>query len=475
MSEVLGKERIAMSTYRLRKLAIGMLQFTANDLAAAAGVNKQAVHDFLQTLREANSEFLRFEELPATGPGRRVKRYQITPDGVGYLIEQNAPISQAVNESAFAQNPKLRPGRSNHVRPLHTPWSERIGGWLERVYPQFQGAIDRHASAVLIKPDESLAARVGQSVVPLPDAPAWSMQDVQNVVEQILTPWQQRRLERQGWTASAYCSPNHPPLDLHVRLVSGKPLIEVRFLPSDIPTLETMRLSPLVREFLKPRSGLILVGGLAQSGRSRTIAAMIENVNASQAAHITTIEEPVHYFHERQKSFIEQRQVAIDTPDFISGLQQALAENSGIVALSDITDYDTLEIALAAAQRTLVVARVAASRPAEAIRKLAALFSEREQGTARARLADVLVGIIFVQAFPDILGRTKVSGAEILRLHPEARDVIIDPEKTSAIATELARFPDSVETMQESVRKLYREGQVSEEVVERFAEAVTVS
>jgi twitching motility protein PilT len=183
-------------------------------------------------------------------------------------------------------------------------------------------------------------------------------------------------------------------------LAAGKPVLELRFLPTDVPTLEKLAMPKLVEDMTSLDKGLILVTGLAGGGGSSAIAAMIGTINARKNAYITTIDEPIHYFHKREKSFIEQKQVAVDAPDFDSALDQALAARSNVVALGDIKDRKMLSTVLGASERSLIICRVTAPELPDAIRKLLELVPGPEQSAARARLAANLGGIIFVTSLP---------------------------------------------------------------------------
>jgi twitching motility protein PilT len=461
------KERIAINTYRLRKLAIGMRQFTVNELVEASGASKQTVHDFIRNLRKQDSLFIKQEKLEPLGPGRPIERYLLTSEGLAHLVTENTPFAREINEGASVQTtapvPVLIKAKSRVLA-----WKEQVDSWLATVLPQFELAVQQGASALLIQPEQPCSALVGRQMHSFPGVRVWTADEIMVALNNILTPWQQQRLEKRGWTASAYRSENYKPLDLHVRLASGKPVMELRFLPTHIPTLDELHLSPLVNEIAGLKFGLVLVTGLPGSGKTGAMAAMIGRINATESGRITTIEEPICYFHESQRSFVEQRQVAIDTPDFSPALEEALATHANVVALSDIADQETFATVMAAAERTLLLCRVSAPDPAEAIRKLINLFPGAQQDSARSRLASSLAGIIRVAALPEASGKGTVSATEVLRWQPEARETIINPEKTSLIAERLAQHEGSAELLEESVRQLYNRGKVSEEVANRY-------
>lgn len=466
------KERISLNTYRLGKIALQMREFTVNELVAAAGVSKETVQGMVFGLRQKNPSFLEGEDLQAQGPGRPVRRYRLTAQGAEYLTTEIAPFAMELNERAFKEDPSLQPPSLPKSKASVVRWKEEFGARLEPVLPQFDMAVGSGATALLLRPNEVWTARIGKEMKALPDSQTWNEKEFSKFVQNILTPWQQQRLEKQGWTACAYRPEKHRALEVFLRMVSGKPIVELRPLPTRVPTIEELHLSPTVAHFSTLRQGLILVTGIAGSGRNRTLAAMIDQINAKKQGYITTIEEPVRYFHERHNSFIEQRQVAIDTPDFSPALEEALAGKSDVVVLSDIRDSKMFATVLAAAERTLILCRVTAPSPADALNRLVDLFPAMDQESVRSRLAANLVGIIFVTALPDAAGTGTVSAAEVLPWRNEAKECILDPAKTRFVTECLVRYDKSTVTLEESIRNLYQQREITKEVAARYVKNI---
>jgi Tfp pilus assembly pilus retraction ATPase PilT len=252
--------------------------------------------------------------------------------------------------------------------------------------------------------------------------------------------------------------------------VSGKPVLELRFLPKSVPTLDDLQLPSLVESLSSQAAGLIVVTGLAGSGKSSTIAAMIGSMNSKEGGHITTIDEPIRYFHVNQKSFIEQRQIAIDTPDFSPAIEQALADRSSVVAMSDVPDWQSFSTILAAASRALIVCRVAAPSSPEAIQKLINLVPGSEQKAARNRLAESLSGIICLTGLPAAAGAGMVAAAEVLGWRSEAREAILNPERTGSLVEELKRVGARIESTAASVQRLRGAGLISSKTAEHCQE-----
>jgi Tfp pilus assembly pilus retraction ATPase PilT len=462
------KERVSINTLRLRKAALSMRVFTANNLATMAGVSNQTAQDFLAALREEDPQLLETETLPSLKAGRRAHRYTLTNKGLVFLVNANAPFNLESNEEAFAKDPALQPKLPVPLpQPTHPSFAQQVEAWLAKYLPEFQTFIDQGASALLIKAGEAGAVRFGDRMCPSCTDHIWSADEVENAFDHVFSPLQRDRLHKRGETAYAYKSNDYDAVALCAKLARGRPVLELRFLPRHVPTIGDLHLPPLVDSLSSAKTGLVLVTGLAGGGRSSAIAAMIGNINQKQAAHITTIEEPIYYFHKSQRSFIDQRQIAIDVPDFSPAIQQALADRSSVVVVSDVPDRESLTTILAAATRVLVFCRVDAPSPANAIRKLIGLLPEAEQGSARARLAQALTGIICVVSVPNASGTGDIPAAEVLGWNPKAHEAIVNPERTEFLVEELKKVAAPIEPMATAIYKLRNQGLISEETAER--------
>ncbi|HKV40498.1 MAG TPA: ATPase, T2SS/T4P/T4SS family [Blastocatellia bacterium] len=457
--------RISINTYRMGKVALQMREFTVTELMAASDASKETAQSFVFELGKQEKGFLTREDIARKGPGRPIRRYSLTRKGIEHLTHYLSPFAQEFNETAFVQNSLLRP-RTNLPTSSSSNWKDNLEGWLTRILPSFDLAAEQGASAMLLEPG-ACGVRIGQRVEPMPGRQAYPLDEVSEAVKSILTPWQHQRLQMQGWTACAHRFQDRA-LNVHVRMAGGKPLIEIRKLPKRVSTIEDLHLSPTVSRFSTLKRGLILVTGIAGSGRNETIAAMIRHINASEKVHITTIEEPLYCFHERQQSFIEQRQVAIDTPDFNPALEEALAAGPGTVVLSDLNNQEMIATVLSAAESRLLVCRVTAPSAAVALRKVINLFPPDDQIAVRSRLASNLVGIITLTALREATGTRVALAAEVLPWSKEARDCLLGPPKASTITECLLRCNDSAESLKSSVRRLYKSKVISHQVAKRY-------
>jgi len=447
-------------------------RFTVNELSTVAGVDRSTVEQFIFKLKRDIPGVFESERLPATGVGKPANRYRLSPDGMRILAAKNVAeglqLRALVARRHGSKQPEISaslPEPAEQIAEITLP-EANVGSWIKSLKPAFNEALVQGA-LLLVRPSEPIAAQFGRVVKPVAEAMTLSVTEILQVLKMILTPWQQARLEKQGWTAGSYELANQAPVHLQVETAGGKPTIRLSQLATQIPTPADLRLPALAQKLSSMKSGLILVTGIARSGRSATMAALVNSINTGQRERIATIEEPVHYFYPHGQSLLEQKQVAIDAPDFEDALKLVLRNSADVIALSDVNDPQTFSTVLEAAERNLVLCRMFSVTPGEAIVKTVGMFAGQEQVRIRERLAQNLVGIISVKGLPEISGDRTAIAAEVLEWRSELRGLILDPERTSQVSDAVVKC-NAGESFQDSVERLYRDGVVSGETRSRF-------
>jgi twitching motility protein PilT len=193
---------------------------------------------------------------------------------------------------------------------------------------------------------------------------------------------------------------------------------------------------------------------------------MLNSINQSVAERIATIEEPARYFFPKAKALVDQKQVAIDTPDFGQGLEQVLRSGSRVVSLGEVADVRAFSMALEAAGTNLVFCRVSAVNPPEAIRTIVGQFGPAEQLDIRARLANHLKGMIFTKTLPRKSREGEVvMAAAALQCDPSFQESIVDADWDMSVTKALVQNRESRETLEESVAALFKKSLVDEEIL----------
>ncbi len=198
-----------------------------------------------------------------------------------------------------------------------------------------------------------------------------------------------------------------------------------RVIPSQVPSLDEMRLPPICRALCEHQKGLILVTGPTGSGKSTTLAAMVDHINESRKCHIITIEDPIEYQHNRKSSLISQREVGIHTEGFASALRSALREDPNVLLVGEMRDLETIHLAATAAETgILVMGTLHTNGAAAAVDRMINVFPAKEQALIRTILSTSLLGVISQQLVRTADGRGRLAAIEVMLNTPAASNMI---------------------------------------------------
>lgn len=214
---------------------------------------------------------------------------------------------------------------------------------------------------------------------------------------------------------------------VNVYFQRGKTAIAIRLLRNDIPTLEDLMLPPVLADFAMRPRGLVLVTGPTGSGKSTTLAGMIDFINVNRSAHIITIEDPIEYVHQHKLCMINQREVGDDVPDFASALRAALREDPDVILVGEMRDFETITAAVTAAETGhLVLSTLHTTSAADTINRIIDVYPEHQQGQIRTQLANNLVGVISQTLLPKRDGSGRIAAMEILSVTDACSAMIRD-------------------------------------------------
>ncbi len=214
---------------------------------------------------------------------------------------------------------------------------------------------------------------------------------------------------------------------VNVYFQRGKTAIAIRLLRNDIPTLDDLSLPPVLADFAMRPRGLVLVTGPTGSGKSTTLAGMIDYINVNRSAHIITIEDPIEYVHQHKLCMINQREVGDDVPDFASALRAALREDPDVILVGEMRDFETITAAVTAAETGhLVLSTLHTTSAADTINRIIDVYPEHQQGQIRTQLANTLVGVISQTLLPKRDGSGRIAAMEILSVTDACAAMIRD-------------------------------------------------
>ncbi len=241
-------------------------------------------------------------------------------------------------------------------------------------------------------------------------------------------------------------------------------LVLRRVLPG-IPSFDALGLPPAIPTLAEGRHGLVLVTGLAGSGKTATLAAMVDHVNGQREGHVVTIEDPVEVLHPDKRSIVDQREVGVDTPSAVSGLEHALRQDPDVVVLGELRDAEAAWALLQAAEiGHLVFAGMSTVSAIDTVDRFVELFPPHRQRQARASLAVTLRGIVSQRLLPRAGGRGRVPAVEVLVVNARVTERIADPERLGELDDEMIHGDlYGMQTFDQSLVQLYRNSLVAHE------------
>jgi twitching motility protein PilT len=286
------------------------------------------------------------------------------------------------------------------------------------------------------------------------------------IAMRILPPIHQERLQTKCETDVAWQAPGVGRIRASVFMQRGTVAISMRLIPDQIPSLESLGLPPSVISLAGESRGLILVTGTTGSGKSTTLASLVNLINQTRPLHILTIEDPIEFAHKDVKAVITQREVGLDTPSYSSGLRVALRQDPDVILIGEMRDMDTIETALVAAETGhLVLSTLHTLDAPETINRIVSVFPAHQQSQIRHQLSRVLKAAVSQRLLPRADGRGRVLAAEVMTGSAFVRDCIADPDKTSGLATAIVQSGPQygMQSFDQAILELCRQGLVTVE------------
>lgn len=277
--------------------------------------------------------------------------------------------------------------------------------------------------------------RVDGALAPLPGHEPLRPEDTEAAVGQMLLDAERRAgFEREQEVDFAHAVPGLARFRVNAFRQRGSISLVLRAIPTEVLTVDQLGLPPAVAELAAEERGIVLLTGTTGSGKSTTLAAIVDQVNATAAKHIVTIEDPIEFLHRDKRSIVNQREVGHDTASFTRALRRVLRQDPDVILIGEMRDEETVRTALSAAETGhLVLSTLHTLDATETVNRVIDFFPPHQHGQARAMLAGTLKGIVSQRLVPAASGEGRVAVCEILRMTGRARDMIIDPEQTGRL------------------------------------------
>ena len=248
-----------------------------------------------------------------------------------------------------------------------------------------------------------------------------------------------------------------------------------RVIPLKVATIDDLALPQVLKRIASEERGLVLVTGTTGSGKSTTLAAMIDEINSSRTCHVMTVEDPIEYLHRDNRSIINQREIGVDTNSFSHALRSALRQDPDVILVGEMRDFETIETALLAAETGhLVFSTLHTLDATETINRIIAVFPPHQQKQIRIQLASVLKAVISQRLIPKTDGKGRAPAVEVLISTAFIRDCIMDKEKTHLIHGAIAQGTSQygMQTFDQSIFYLFSQNLISYEEALRWASNV---
>ncbi len=329
----------------------------------------------------------------------------------------------------------------------------------------FLRAIERGASDIHFKVGSPPIIRMYGDLYVVKGPPLRS-DDVTNLVFGLLAQAKGKHLRSFTEIDTTYTIPGKARFRVNIYRSREEYAIAMRYIPLTIPTLEELRVPGVMKLLARRPRGLVLVTGITGSGKTTTLAATLEFINQNRKCHIITIEDPIEFIYEDKRSVIHQREVGVDTPNFLTALRAALREDPDVIMVGEMRDVDTIATVLQAAETGhLVFSTFHTVDVKETIARIISYFPEAQQQQVRSQLAANLIGIISQRLVKRRDKKGLVLAAEVMINTPTIRSAIIE-NRIDEIPLLIARGADEygMQTFDQAAVRLYKEGLVTEEV-----------
>jgi len=327
-------------------------------------------------------------------------------------------------------------------------------------------ALKGGASDIHLKSGLPPIFRVDGALVPLKNAERLLPDQLEVITRAIMNPVQKERFETNRECDLAYGIAGLGRFRVNVFQQRGTIGIVFRVIPFGVKTIEQLYLPKVVESVANEQRGLILVTGTTGSGKSTTLAAMIEHINSTRTCHIMTIEDPIEFLIRDRRSIVNQREIGVDTNSFSNALRAALRQDPDVILVGEMRDFETIETALLAAETGhLVLSTLHTLDATETINRIVSVFPPYQQKQVRLQLTSILRGVISQRLVPRADGKGRVPALEVMVTTARVRELIADKDRTKELHDAISKGFTSygMQTFDQSLMQLVKQNLVTYE------------
>jgi twitching motility protein PilT len=295
------------------------------------------------------------------------------------------------------------------------------------------------ASDVHLKSGLPPVFRIRGDLRTLRDTPPLTAEVIGTFAVNLMSDTQREHFDKHHDADLSYGTPDGVRYRVNIFRQRGQTGMVLRLIPPEVPGFDKLNLPPAVQKLCEEERGLILVTGITGSGKSTTLAAMIDHINRLRACHIITVEDPIEFMHKDRRSVVNQREIGFDAESFATALRAALRQDPDVILVGEMRDEETIETALHAAETGhLVMSTLHTLDAVETVNRIIGMFAPHQQGQIRLALAAVLKGVVSQRLVPRADGKGMVPAVEVLVQTARTRELMEDPKRTREIRDAIA-------------------------------------
>ena len=330
--------------------------------------------------------------------------------------------------------------------------------------------VESRASDVHLSPGFPPALRVRGQIAAMDEYPKLTPQDTREIIYSILNDSQRKAFENNLQLDFAYAIPGVARFRVNCFFQRGSISAAFRLIPSEIVSLESLGLPSVLEEFCRKPRGFVLMTGPTGSGKSTSLASMVDLINSERDEHILTIEDPIEFLHRHKRCIVNQREIGSDAIDFSSALKSALREDPDVILVGEMRDLETISTALTAAETGhLVFATLHTQSTAQTVDRIIDVFPPHQQQQVRMQLSVALQGIVTQQLLPTADGSGRTVACEVLVPTPAVRNLIREGKTHQIYSAIQTSGSTGMQTMDAHLAQLVRMGKINRGLAEQRA------
>lgn len=295
--------------------------------------------------------------------------------------------------------------------------------------------------------------------------------DTKLLLDEIMTEQQKERFEESGEYDMSFSIIGQGRYRANVYKQRGSVALALRLVGTQVPSAESLGLPDSVIDLYQRKRGLVLVTGPTGSGKSTTLAAIIDKINSNRECHVITLEDPIEYLHQHRLSMVNQREIGLDSHNYAAALRAALREDPDVILVGEMRDYETISVAITAAETGhLVLSSLHTIGAASTVDRVIDVFPPHQQQQVRVQFANVLEAVVSQQLIPKADGSGRVAAFEVLHANHAVRNLIRESKSHQLMSVMQTNRKMGMIVMDEAIIQLYANGQITKDMAIQFAQ-----